>query len=162
MPLRNAEILELTGLSSHNIGKCLQQKGLMSYKNRHDFFFYDASSDRKYLLHSFLDSKRTFWKYEAREYLIHISKDCREILNKQIKIKTSWVQAEDLPFVKGKEYIIFIKNIGKRTMLFESELGIFRTQNLGGNRIQENKKYIMIMNASTTTFNEYNKTLEEE
>lgn len=162
MPLRNSEVRELTGLTSNKLAKCLEQKGLISFKDSNDFFFNDASSDRKYLLHNFLDSKRTFWKYEAREYLIHISKECREIINKQIKIKTSWVQVENLPFVRGKEYIIFIKNIGKRTMLFESELGIFRTQNLGGNRIQEDKKYIMIMNASTTTFNEYNKTLEQE
>ena len=140
MPLYKSDIKKNLGLSQFEIISYLKREGLISIEDSNNFSFKDIKLDNLYLIHY---KKKTFWKYESKEYLMNLN--IRKKLD--IRMKTCFVEHDNLPFIKGKEYIIYIKKLTRKTMLFESILGEFLTKIIVSRKlIQQGSTYIMIMN----------------
>ncbi|MBL0707654.1 MAG: hypothetical protein JJW00_01225 [Sulfurimonas sp.] len=156
MALKKSQVKELTGLTGQEILLYLLKKELIIIKDKYNFIFKNEIDNDTYLLKVYSHgTQKTLWKHEAREFLISIVKECRELL--QLKMKTSYVLPVNLPFIRGKKYIIHVQKCTTKTMLMETELGVFHTFKLGKRGlIQEGHRYTMVMNEKNTILEEIN------
>lgn len=154
MAMKSSDVCKITGMPSGDIFRYLCAKRIMTKIDGRHFKFNDSNLDKKLLVHMRThNGTATQWRHEAKEYLNSIAHDCRNYLD--LKIKTTFVEPCELPFIRNKEYIIEIKVIGKNYIVFTSELGEFVTKKLVNElSIKKGHRYIMIMGDTKTIIQE--------
>ena len=150
--MKNSEVKKLTGLSVTEIIKYLLIKNLITVENKRNYYFVDSELDNNLLLHIIeYNQNKTYWKGSAIDFLQNLIVDCWKVL--KIKIRTTYVEPINLPFLKEKKYLIKVLELHRKCfMLIDTELGLFLTKILvNQNNININRSYIMTMHDKNTT-----------